>query len=171
MSSYPPEGSHCTGIGSSPRTAGGARYCSENPPMDWLRSTAQRLPGAPALVGGGRVLSYAALDAAADAAAAALAAGGVVPGDRVAFWGEGTAAAVAAVWGIPRAGAVAMPLGTRLAPAEAMALTRALGGRVLWGPGPNLRLPRPPVRPGQASGRGGPPPGGGRAAGVSARRA
>jgi len=72
--------------------------------MDWLRSTAQRLPGAPALVGGGRALSYADLDAAADAAAAALAAGGVVPGDRVAFWGEGTAAAVAAVWGIPGPG-------------------------------------------------------------------
>jgi len=39
--------------------------------MDWLRSTAQRLPGAPALVRGGRALSYADLDAAADAAAAA----------------------------------------------------------------------------------------------------
>jgi len=126
--------------------------------MDWLRSSAQRLPGAPALVGGGRDLSYADLDAAADAAAAALAAGGVVPGDRVAFWGEGTAAAVAAVWGIPRAGAVAVPLGARLAPAEAMALTRSLGVRVLWGPGPNLDLARPPVRPQERPiGQGGPP--------------
>ncbi len=131
--------------------------------MDWLRSSAQRLPGAPALVGGGRVLSYADLDAAADAAAAALAAGGVVPGDRVAFWGEGTAAAVAAVWGIPRAGAVAVPLGARLAPAEAMALTRALGVRVLWGPGPKLDLARPPVRPQERPiGRGGPPHAGAR---------
>lgn len=126
--------------------------------MDWLRSSARRLPDVPALECGGRAVAYADLDAAADAVAAALAAGGVVPGDRVAFWGEGTPAAVAAVWGIPRAGAMAVPLGTRLLPAEAMALTRALGVRVLWGPGPDLDLARPAGgREGPAPGQAGPP--------------
>ena len=126
--------------------------------MDWLRSSARQFPGALALVGGGRAVSYADLVAAAQAAAAALTAGGVVPGDRVAFWGEGTVAAVVAVWGIPRAGAVAVPLGPRLLAAETMALTRALGVRVLWGPGPDLDLPRPAAgRPGPPPGRGGPP--------------
>ena len=120
--------------------------------MDWLRSSARRDPGLPALVQGGRSVTCAELDAAADAAAASLAAGGVAPGDRVAFWGEGTPAAAAAVWAIPRAGAVAVPLGLRLPPAEAMSLTRALGVRVLWGPGPGLELPRP------EAGRGGPVP-------------
>lgn len=126
--------------------------------MDWLRSSARRFPTAPALVCGERAAAYADLDAAADAVAAALAAAGAVPGDKVAFWGEGTPAAVAAVWGIPRAGAVAVPLGTRLLPGEAMALTREVGVRVLWGPGPDLDLPRPArVREGPSPGHAGPP--------------
>jgi len=114
--------------------------------MDWLRSSARRFPGRPALVCGEATITYADLDAAADGVAARLAAAGVAPGDRVAFWGEGTPSAVAALWGIPRAGAVALPLGTRLLPAEAMALTRATGVRALWGPGPDLGLPRPGAR-------------------------
>lgn len=126
--------------------------------MDWLRSSARRDPGAAALVQGDQLVSYAELDAAADEAAAALVAGGVVAGDRVAFWVEGTPAAVAAVWGIPRAGGVALPLGTRLPPAEAMALTRELGVRALWGPGPGLHLPRPAAGRGEPSpSHGGPP--------------
>ena len=120
--------------------------------MDWLRSSARWDPGATALVQGEQPVSYADLDAAATVAAAALVAGGVAAGDRVAFWAEGTPAAVAAVWGIPRAGAVAVPLGAQLPPAEAMTLTRELGVRALWGPGPGLDLPRP------AAGRGRPPP-------------
>jgi O-succinylbenzoic acid--CoA ligase len=126
--------------------------------MDWLRSSARRSPGVPALVHGEQAIAYAGLDAAADAVAAALAAGGVAPGDLVAFWGEGTPAAVAAVWGIPRAGAVPVPLGTGLPPAEAMALTRALRVRVLWGPGPDLELPRPVAGRGRPSAAYGGPP-------------
>jgi O-succinylbenzoic acid--CoA ligase len=126
--------------------------------MDWLRSSARRFPGLPALVCGDRVTSYAELEAAADDVAATLAAVGVGGGDRVAFWAEGTPAAVAAVWGIPRAGAAAVPLGTRLLPIEAMALTRAVGVRALWGPGPDLDLPRPVGGHGwPATGGGGPP--------------
>jgi O-succinylbenzoic acid--CoA ligase len=125
--------------------------------MDWLRSSARQNPDLPALVIGEERVSYAELDTAADAAASALVAGGVAPGDRVAFWGEGTAAA-AAVWAIPRAGAVALPLGSRLPPAEAMALTRSLGVRFLWGPGPSLVLPRPASDgSGVSPGRAGPP--------------
>ncbi len=126
--------------------------------MDWLRSSARRFPGLPALVWGEQVVPYAALDSAADAVAAALAAAGVGPDDRVAFWGESTPSAVAAVWGIPRAGAVALPLSTGLPPAGAMALTRELGVRALWGPGPDLDLPRPAGRAARlAGGPEGPP--------------
>jgi len=126
--------------------------------MDWLRSSARRFPSLPALACGGQVVSYRVLNSAADAVAAALAAAGVGPGDRVAFWGESTSSAVAALWGIPRAGAVALPLNTSLPPAGAMALTRALGVRALWGPGPDLDLPRPAGRAARlAAGHDGPP--------------
>ena len=126
--------------------------------MDWLRSSASRSPDAPALIGGGEAIAYAALDAAADAVAADLGATGIAPGDRVALWGEGTPATVAALWGIPRAGAVAVVLSPRLRPAEAMRRVEAAGVRAAWGRGPGLDLPRgrrrrrvPPP------GRGGPP--------------
>jgi O-succinylbenzoic acid--CoA ligase len=126
--------------------------------MDWLRSFTAVAPDEPALACGDRVISYGDLDTSADEVAATLAASGVVPGDRVALWGEGTPATVAAVWGIPRAGAVPVLLGPRLLPAEAMRLTRAAGVRALWGRGPDLDLPRPGRGPGQPPpGHGGPP--------------
>ncbi|MBN2113487.1 MAG: AMP-binding protein [Acidimicrobiia bacterium] len=126
--------------------------------MDWLHTSASCFPNDPALSWGGEVVTYAALQAAADGVAADLAASGVAPGDRVALWGEGTPAAVAALWGIPRAGAVAVLLSPRLPPTTVMQLAEATGVRAVWGRGPGLDLPRsrrryrlPPP------GRGGPP--------------
>jgi O-succinylbenzoic acid--CoA ligase len=111
--------------------------------MDWLRSSAQRLPDAPALICGDEVISYAALDAVAQAVASALTRAGVAAGERVALWARGTAGTAAAIWGIPRAGAVPVLLGTRLTSAEAAAMARASQARAQWGPGPGLGLPRP----------------------------
>jgi len=126
--------------------------------MDWLHTSASRFPDDPALSWGGEVVTYAALQTAADAVAADLAASGVAPGDRVALWGEGAPATVAALWGIPRAGAVAVVLSPRLPPATARQMTEATGVRAVWGRGPGLESPRsrrrhrlPPP------GRGGPP--------------
>lgn len=110
--------------------------------MDWLRSSAARAPDYPALACGPGTITYGALDAAADGVAADLAAAGVVPGDRVALWGESTPATVAALWGLPRAGAVAVVLSPRLLPAQAMRLAADAGVRAAWGRGPGLDLPR-----------------------------
>ena len=110
--------------------------------MDWLRTSALRFPARPALACGGETVAYAALDAGADAVAADLAASGVVPGDRVALWGESNPATVAALWGLPRAGATAVLLSPRLLPAQAKRLAEATGVRAAWGRGPGLDLPR-----------------------------
>ncbi len=126
--------------------------------MDWLRTSALLFPERPALACGGETVAYAALDVGADAVAADLAASGVVPGDRVALWGESTPATVAALWGLPRAGATAVLLSPRLLPAQAKRLAEATGVRAAWGRGPGLDLPR--ARRGgrvPAPARGGPP--------------
>jgi len=131
--------------------------------MDWLRSSASRYPHDPALAWGEEAVTYAALDAAADAVAADLAASGVAPGDRVALWGESTPAAVAALWGIPRAGAATVVLSPRLLPAQARARAEAAGVRAFWGRGPGLDPPRPRRRRREPPpGRGGPPDSGAR---------
>lgn len=109
---------------------------------DWLAEAAGVRPEAPALILEGGAVTYAELDGAADAVAATVAGGGFGPGERVAFWGENTVRAVAAVWGLPRAGTWAVPVSTRLPAAEAMRLTRAAGVRGLWAPS-RLDLPRP----------------------------
>jgi O-succinylbenzoic acid--CoA ligase len=114
--------------------------------MDWLRSSAQRLPGAPALICGDEVVSYAALDAAAGAVASSLEGAGLGAGEAVALYAPGTAATVAAVWGIPRAGAVPVLIGARLKPSEARLLAGRARARAQWGPGPALGLPRVPAR-------------------------
>ncbi|MFH1330004.1 MAG: class I adenylate-forming enzyme family protein, partial [Actinomycetota bacterium] len=110
--------------------------------MDWLRSSAARTPDHPALACGPDVITYGALNDAADGVAADLAAAGVVPGDRVALWGESTPATAAALWGLPRAGAVAVVLSPRLLPAQATSLAADAGVRAAWGRGPGLDLPR-----------------------------
>ena len=75
-----------------------------------------------ALVGPGGSLSYAELDAAADAAAAALAGLGVRPGDRVAACLPNDVDIVVAFHGAMRAGAVWVGVNRALAPAEKRAV-------------------------------------------------
>ncbi len=75
-----------------------------------LRAVAARTPDAEALVAGERRLTYAKLDAAADAAAGALLDRGVQRGDRVALVMANSAELAIALYGVLRAGAAISPL-------------------------------------------------------------
>ncbi|MFI8933023.1 AMP-binding protein [Streptomyces sp. NPDC053474] len=77
-----------------------------------VRSAAGATPHRPAVVCGGRVLTFAALDAAADRVAGHLAACGVRRGDRVVWPSAGAPVEALQVYaGAARAGAVLVPLG------------------------------------------------------------
>lgn len=104
------------------------------PDMDALARAARDHPDAPALVVGERVISYVDLDTAAWGVADLVRSSGSLGTHAVAFWGDRTPEAVAAVWGIPRAGVAAVPVDPRTQPARAMASTRAAGVRGLWTP-------------------------------------
>ncbi len=83
-----------------------------------VRRHAVARPHAVAVRAPDATLTFAELHARADAIAAGLSDRDIGPGERVAFVGRATAAAVALVVGIGRAGATAVPLGTRLAAPE-----------------------------------------------------
>ena len=85
---------------------------------DWLAHRAHVRPGHPALITAAESMSYQALDQRASAVAGALAARGVVSGDRVAVMGESTTTFVEAVHALPRCGAVLVPLNPRLTTEE-----------------------------------------------------
>ena len=91
------------------------------PLPDRLRELAAASGGAPAVVDGGSVTTWAELDALADAAAAAVAAGEIVPFDAPA-----TVATVARLLGVLRAGGVAAPLAPRQTPSERAAALEVL---------------------------------------------
>ncbi len=74
-----------------------------------LRQTAHRFPTATAVIGPDQSVSYAELDAMADAAATALAALGVRRGDRVGIWSHKSARTVAAMQAVLRIGAAYVP--------------------------------------------------------------
>ncbi|GLL15022.1 long-chain acyl-CoA synthetase [Pseudonocardia halophobica] len=80
-----------------------------------VRRAARREPGQPAVVDvtAGRTLTWAELDAAADAEAARLAAAGIGPGDRVVLVLPNGAGFCVALFGVLRAGAIAVPVGQR----------------------------------------------------------
>jgi long-chain acyl-CoA synthetase len=76
----------------------------------FLGDSAERYPDKTALVASADRLTYGQLDRAADRVAAALAAGGVVRGDRVVVFMDNSWQAVAAIFGALRAGAVFSPV-------------------------------------------------------------
>ncbi len=86
--------------------------------LDWLAAQALAAPRAVALLTPAGRWTYAALDAAVDAACARLTAASLRTGERVAMHGPNDAAAVILVHACARLGAVLAPLNTRLAPAE-----------------------------------------------------
>ncbi|MCE0768404.1 AMP-binding protein [Pseudonocardia kujensis] len=80
-----------------------------------VRRAARRDPAQPAVVDvtAGRTLTWAELDAAADAEAARLAAAGIAAGDRVVLVLPNGAGFCVALFGALRAGAIAVPVGQR----------------------------------------------------------
>ncbi len=96
-------------------------------------SAAGRFGDAPALVEGGRVISFAGLrDAVRRTAGAALAAG-VEHGERVGIWAPNSARWVVAALGVLSAGGVLVPVNTRLKGPEAADILRRSGVRLLFG--------------------------------------
>jgi long-chain acyl-CoA synthetase len=98
-----------------------------------LRRTASEVPGKQALVAasGGRALTFAELDGAADDVARGLAARGVEPGDRVAIGMHNVPHFASAYFGCLRAGAVVVPLHVMLTAAETAKILRDSGPRVV----------------------------------------
>lgn len=86
---------------------------------------------APALIQGGRRLSYAELDGLVSAVAACLVARGVEPGDRVAVYSPKTIESVAAMFAAARAGAVLVPVNPILKPAQVAHILSDSGAQLL----------------------------------------
>ena len=79
----------------------------------FFRASVVRFPGKPALIAGGRRITYAELDRMVQDLAANLARRGIAPGDRVALLLGNCPEFPAAVLACARLGAIAMPVGTR----------------------------------------------------------
>ena len=96
-----------------------------------LAATADRHGDLVAVRDGTTSLSYAELRRAGRAFAAALAASGLLPGDRVAIWSPNSAEWVVAALGIFSAGGVLVPVNTRFKGAEAADVLARSRARVL----------------------------------------
>lgn len=110
---------------------------------DLLTASARRRPDAVALLeaGSGASLTWAQLDAAADAQAHRLRAEGLSAGDRVALRLPTSIAFVVGLFGTLRAGGIAVPLSTSAPAAELETLLAHCGARLLLGAGPDEGLP------------------------------
>jgi long-chain acyl-CoA synthetase len=84
-----------------------------------VRRNAARFPERPALVAGGNVRAWAALDARVDRVASAMLASGVSPGDRVAILMGNRPEYFEVYFACARTGAIAVPLNFKLTPREA----------------------------------------------------
>ena len=98
--------------------------------LDVLRETAAERPGHTATIFKGARLSYGELDRLSDAFAAALAARGVVPGDRVALLMPNCPQMVVSQVGAWKAGAVVVPLNPLCADEELAPALGNTGARV-----------------------------------------
>ncbi len=83
-----------------------------------FRTTARHYPDTPVIVGCGRDLTFAELDAASDGVAGGLAAEGIRPGDRVGLYCPNGTEFVIAYLGILKAGACVVPINLLLNPLE-----------------------------------------------------
>jgi long-chain acyl-CoA synthetase len=97
-----------------------------------FRAAVRRCPGEPAVVGGGRDLSYSALDAASDGVAGALVQAGTTRGERIALYCPNGAAFVIAYLGILKAGACVVPINLLLNPLEIGFILRDAGVRAFF---------------------------------------
>ena len=94
---------------------------------DPLRAAAQAHPDAPALDDGGRVWTYAELDATVGRMARRLVPLGAEPGSTIALVAHPNPLSIQAVWAVPRTGAVLAPLDPRLGAASMERALDAIG--------------------------------------------
>ena len=102
-------------------------------PAAWLQRTARRMPQAPALMLGARILSdYAGFADRAARIAAGLAARGIGRGDRVALFMANRPEYLEAIYGIWQRGAVAVPINAKLHPTEAAWILQNSGAALVF---------------------------------------
>lgn len=106
---------------------------------EWLAATARRMPSAPALLTGERVVAdYAGFARAAAAVAGYLTAKhGVRPGDRVGLYLANSTRYLECLWGIWWCGAVAVPINRKLARPEVMSIVDDSGAAVVFADHPD----------------------------------
>src|SRR5579875_3794139 len=96
-----------------------------------VRSQARERPDQPAITTRDEVISWRELELRANKVAAGLAAGGVEPGERVAFVGKSSPAYFELLFGAAKLGAVVVAVNWRLHPGEMALIVRDAGARVL----------------------------------------
>ena len=97
----------------------------------FLEALAGRAPSAPAILGGGRAVSFGDLDERSRRVAHGLSEIGVGPGDRVAIWLPNVPAWLELYFACARLGAVAVALNTRYRSSEVEGILGASGAKVL----------------------------------------
>ena len=102
-------------------------------PLSFLERSAMVFPDRAAIRYRGRTLSYAEMASHATRLARALRAGGIAPGDRVAYLSPNLPEMLIAHFGVPLAGAVLVAINTRLAPEEIRYILEHSGARFLVG--------------------------------------
>ena len=91
---------------------------TELTPLSFLRRSAQAFPDKRAAVYNDQAMTYLEFSAAVEMRAHALRAGGIEPGDRVAYLMPNIPEMLMAAYAVPLAGGVLVPINTRLAPEE-----------------------------------------------------
>ncbi|MFE2432418.1 long-chain-fatty-acid--CoA ligase [Streptomyces sp. NPDC059373] len=100
-------------------------------PLSFLERSARVWPDKPGVIYGNRSLSYGELASAATRVAQALRAGGIEPGDRVAYLMPNLPEMLIAHFAVPLAGAVLVAINTRLSSEEIAYILDHSGARVL----------------------------------------
>jgi len=100
-------------------------------PLSFLERSARVWPGKVAVIYGGRRLTYAEFAAEAARVAGALRAGGVEPGDRVAYLMPNLPEMLVAHFAVPLAGGVLVAINTRLTAEEVSYILRHSGAKIL----------------------------------------
>jgi fatty-acyl-CoA synthase len=111
----------------TPQTAASIAVARQHAAGDLLRRTALRYPGKLAVVAGGRRVSFAEFDAAANRCANALAARGVTKGDKIALLSHNSWQYAVLVFATARLGAVLVPVNFMLGAAEIAYILRHSG--------------------------------------------
>ena len=108
-------------------------------PLRFLERAAAVHPDRTAIIDGPRSFTYGEMAAQVTRLAQALRAGGLRPGDRVAYLAPNCAELLVAHFAVPLAGGVLVTLNTRLSPAEIAQIVEHSGAEILFGRRPAAR--------------------------------